>query len=589
MTCVSVDDLHVASGFNNPAAYFNSFVTRPSMASSLKRNLSSTGLQRNRNDVLLSDTAPSLSPNLDKDVSLSFGDFRSSSDYVFQPDNCDISILEELSNMTSECSDSTINFSSTFHTSPVKDQSRPIHTSTFLFSPTEPPTQVIKQTRDKVHMTTNDTGFEFALENFFDSGGNLVDLTRRRISGDLAQRELSEEGIAPPISSIEPTLTFENAVDYHDENVKAMMQYLSETNEQEIMEKNKQNEPIIFSELMNVPGMEPALPSVEELLSLPSEKSRVFKTDDKKTSNPSSSLSRSKMHPSQGAFSQLIANRVKSCTDVDNHFHSFGVNTSLTSDMTTQNSQLSLNVTTHPNQVSTSVLENDEEPCGHEANSYTHTSHPNGHQCLVWACKACKRKTGPHDRRRAATLRERRRLKRVNQAYETLKRCACANPNQRLPKVEILRNAITYICNLQRMLYGDQQSPKKATEAEFSTVYPEGTTSSMSVSNNIFVLPSEEPCSTPMENLLSVAAESANINTSLPSITSEMTTELKLSNVYNVTPLNGDLVNSLSSPSSVVHISDDSTDGETSTNTDGKTNSSLVRLSSIVDSISDEL
>lgn len=28
----------------------------------------------------------------------------------------------------------------------------------------------------------------------------------------------------------------------------------------------------------------------------------------------------------------------------------------------------------------------------------SHTSHPNGHQCLVWACKACKRKTGPHDR-----------------------------------------------------------------------------------------------------------------------------------------------------------------------------------------------
>nr|XP_039274510.1 uncharacterized protein LOC120348453 [Styela clava] len=85
--------------------------------------------------------------------------------------------------------------------------------------------------------------------------------------------------------------------------------------------------------------------------------------------------------------------------------------------------------------------------------SGSHTCHPNGQQCLVWACKACKRKTGPHDRRRAATLRERRRLKRVNEAYETLKRCACTNPNQRLPKVEILRNAITYIDNLQRMLY----------------------------------------------------------------------------------------------------------------------------------------
>ena len=50
-----------------------------------------------------------------------------------------------------------------------------------------------------------------------------------------------------------------------------------------------------------------------------------------------------------------------------------------------------------------------------------HTSHPNGHECLQWACKACKRRTGPNDRRKAATLRERRRLKRVNQAYESLK------------------------------------------------------------------------------------------------------------------------------------------------------------------------
>ena len=84
-----------------------------------------------------------------------------------------------------------------------------------------------------------------------------------------------------------------------------------------------------------------------------------------------------------------------------------------------------------------------------------HTAHPNGHECLTWACKACKRgRSGPNDRRKAATLRERRRLKRVNLAYDKLKKCSCLNPNQRLPKVEILRNAIAYICNLQRLLYG---------------------------------------------------------------------------------------------------------------------------------------
>jgi myogenic factor 5 len=56
------------------------------------------------------------------------------------------------------------------------------------------------------------------------------------------------------------------------------------------------------------------------------------------------------------------------------------------------------------------------------------------------------------DRRKAATMRERRRLKKVNQAFETLKRCTTTNPNQRLPKVEILRNAIRYIESLQELL-----------------------------------------------------------------------------------------------------------------------------------------
>lgn len=57
--------------------------------------------------------------------------------------------------------------------------------------------------------------------------------------------------------------------------------------------------------------------------------------------------------------------------------------------------------------------------------------------CLAWACKACKRKKSSTagDRRRAATMRERRRLKRVNEAFEALKRRTCPNPAQRMPKV----------------------------------------------------------------------------------------------------------------------------------------------------------
>lgn len=73
-------------------------------------------------------------------------------------------------------------------------------------------------------------------------------------------------------------------------------------------------------------------------------------------------------------------------------------------------------------------------------------------QCLIWACKTCKRKSAPTDRRKAATLRERRRLKKINEAFEALKRRTVANPNQRLPKVEILRNAIRYIESLQELL-----------------------------------------------------------------------------------------------------------------------------------------
>ncbi|XP_061750388.1 myoblast determination protein 1 homolog isoform X2 [Nerophis ophidion] len=95
-----------------------------------------------------------------------------------------------------------------------------------------------------------------------------------------------------------------------------------------------------------------------------------------------------------------------------------------------------------------------------------HVRAPSGHhqagRCLLWACKACKRKTTNADRRKAATLRERRRLGKVNDAFETLKRCTSANPNQRLPKVEILRNAISYIESLQALLRGghdDQYYP----------------------------------------------------------------------------------------------------------------------------------
>ncbi|KAK1136438.1 hypothetical protein K0M31_000990 [Melipona bicolor] len=79
-------------------------------------------------------------------------------------------------------------------------------------------------------------------------------------------------------------------------------------------------------------------------------------------------------------------------------------------------------------------------------------------RCLLWACKACKKKTVTVDRRKAATLRERRRLRKVNEAFEVLKRRTSNNPNQRLPKVEILRNAIEYIEGLEALLQSNRSS-----------------------------------------------------------------------------------------------------------------------------------
>jgi myogenic factor 5 len=68
------------------------------------------------------------------------------------------------------------------------------------------------------------------------------------------------------------------------------------------------------------------------------------------------------------------------------------------------------------------------------------------------------------DRRKAATVRERRRLRRVNEAFETLKRRTCSNPSQRLPKVEILRNAMEYIDNLEDLLRASGISSKSFKE-----------------------------------------------------------------------------------------------------------------------------
>ncbi|KAM4614855.1 LOW QUALITY PROTEIN: myogenic factor 6 [Polymixia lowei] len=89
-------------------------------------------------------------------------------------------------------------------------------------------------------------------------------------------------------------------------------------------------------------------------------------------------------------------------------------------------------------------------------------------QCLIWACKICKRKSAPTDRRKAATLRERRRLKKINEAFDALKKKTVPNPNQRLPKVEILRSAINYIEKLQDLLQTLDEQEKSQQNGSYN-------------------------------------------------------------------------------------------------------------------------
>ncbi|TTN49595.1 Myogenic factor 5 [Bagarius yarrelli] len=96
--------------------------------------------------------------------------------------------------------------------------------------------------------------------------------------------------------------------------------------------------------------------------------------------------------------------------------------------------------------------------------------------CLQWACKACKRKASSMDRRQAATMRERHRLKKVNHAFETLRRCTSHNSSQRLAKVEILRNAINYIESLQELLR-EQVEDYYSTESGSEPASPSSTCS----------------------------------------------------------------------------------------------------------------
>lgn len=130
---------------------------------------------------------------------------------------------------------------------------------------------------------------------------------------------------------------------------------------------------------------------------------------------------------------------------------------SSSSDSTTFYPSIPLQSTFSSSSHSPSSSSSDEQSTNTLTSNSKESHHPNEscdgtRRCLLWACKVCKRKTVTIDRRKAATMRERRRLKKVNEAFDVLKRRTCPNPTQRLPKVEILRNAIEYIENLEELL-----------------------------------------------------------------------------------------------------------------------------------------
>uniref|UniRef100_H2YHZ8 BHLH domain-containing protein n=1 Tax=Ciona savignyi TaxID=51511 RepID=H2YHZ8_CIOSA len=458
MTCISLEELDLSSIFSNSNNYYSGYATSNIMTTQKR---TPPRLKRASSDVLLSDTA--VSPNC-RGVSGVLSELEElkrcvEGNYIgIDAGKSDISILEELSHLATNCTDSDAAYSPGSRDSTLSNRASFGSEMNFqnpgiggpMSRGNSPQNYDLRCKRMDVKQENEANTIEFMLESFL--GSNETSKQK--------QDHRTEDTQSTPISSIEPTITFATNDETH--TVKAMMQYLSDTNQ--MCQDNSVSEQIIFSDLNSVSASETSLPSVEELLQIPNEKPSSFKTGN--TAKTQSMHSRPKHFNGQMLNqTQIPINNVMS-PEVQSYESYTPVLSSgmLSSNTFSSNRMMELS----PLSDLQSLSQDDEMDS--KMSHYHHTSHPNGHQCLVWACKACKRKTGPHDRRRAATLRERRRLKRVNQAYDSLKRCACANPNQRLPKVEILRNAITYIYNLQRMLYGEQNS-----EAKTSVSKPEAT------------------------------------------------------------------------------------------------------------------
>lgn len=99
-------------------------------------------------------------------------------------------------------------------------------------------------------------------------------------------------------------------------------------------------------------------------------------------------------------------------------------------------------------------MEEDDAHVPHVLAPTTHVAgHAHARTCLLWACKACKRKSVTVDRRKAATMRERRRLRKVREALFSgvrmwqVRWCA-ARGSQHVPQPNTMHNITTAVVSL---------------------------------------------------------------------------------------------------------------------------------------------
>uniref|UniRef100_A0A672TU93 Myogenic factor 6 n=1 Tax=Strigops habroptila TaxID=2489341 RepID=A0A672TU93_STRHB len=142
--------------------------------------------------------------------------------------------------------------------------------------------------------------------------------------------------------------------------------------------------------------------------------------------------------------------------------------------------------------------------------------HPRDYNPLT---SPASRKSAPTDRRKAATLRERRRTEEDQRSLRGFEKADCGEPQtRRLPKVEILRSAISYIERLQDLLHRlDQQEKMQETGGDtFSFSPKQGNVSTAAR----FLPPPRPPAAKPLHPLRCLSSIVDSISSDDPKLPS---------------------------------------------------------------------